>query len=39
MIFAQRNTVTLPDWFETLNQDFRYQLTESEQFEVLVVGK
>jgi hypothetical protein len=38
-------TITMPDWFETLNRDFRYQLTviddaDSEQFvQAKVVGK
>ncbi|HET6177766.1 MAG TPA: hypothetical protein VFE61_12580 [Candidatus Sulfotelmatobacter sp.] len=32
--------VTLPDWFETLNQDFRYQLTVVGQFaQAIVAGK
>jgi hypothetical protein len=30
--------VTLPDWFETLNRDFRYQLTVLGQFAQAVVG-
>jgi hypothetical protein len=30
--------VTLPDWFETLNRDFRYQLTVLGQFARAVVG-
>jgi hypothetical protein len=32
--------VTLPDWFETLNRDFRYQLTVMGQFaQAIVSGK
>jgi hypothetical protein len=32
--------VTLPDWFETLNRDFRYQLTVMGQFaQAIVAGK
>ena len=32
--------VTLPDWFETLNRDFRYQLTVVGQFaQAIVAGK
>src|ERR1035437_3569359 len=30
--------VTLPDWFETLNRDFRYQLTVIGQFAQAIVG-
>ena len=30
--------VTLPDWFETLNRDFRYQLTVLGQFAQAVLG-
>jgi hypothetical protein len=32
-------TVVLPDWFEALNQDFRYQLTAIGQFAQLIVSK
>jgi len=33
-------TVTLPDWFESLNRDFRYQLTVIGQFaQAIVAGK
>ena len=32
-------TVTLPDWFETLNKDFRYQLTVIGQFAQAIVAK
>jgi len=33
-------TVTLPDWFEALNRDFRYQLTVIGQFaQAIVAGK
>jgi hypothetical protein len=31
-------TVTLPDWFETLNRDFRYQLTVIGQFAQAIVA-
>jgi trimeric autotransporter adhesin len=31
-------TVTLPDWFEALNQDFRYQLTVIGTFAQAIVG-
>ena len=31
-------TVTMPDWFEALNQDFRYQLTCMGQFAQAIVG-
>jgi hypothetical protein len=31
-------TVTLPDWFEALNRDFRYQLTVIGQFAQAIVG-
>jgi hypothetical protein len=31
-------TVTLPDWFETLNRDFRYQLTVIGQFAQVIVA-
>jgi hypothetical protein len=31
-------TVTLPDWFEALNQDFRYQLTVIGQFAQAIVA-
>jgi trimeric autotransporter adhesin len=31
--------VTLPDWFETLNRDFRYQLTVIGQFAQAIVGR
>jgi len=30
--------VTLPDWFDTLNRDFRYQLTVVGQFAQAIVG-
>lgn len=29
----------LPDWFETLNRDFRYQLTAIGQFSQVIVAK
>ena len=32
-------TVTLPDWFEALNQDFRYQLTVIGTFAQAIVGQ
>jgi hypothetical protein len=32
-------TVTLPDWFGTLNKDFRYQLTAIGQFAQAIVSK
>ena len=32
-------TVTLPDWFEALNQDFRYQLTAIGTFAQAIVGQ
>ncbi len=32
-------TVTLPEWFETLNRDFRYQLTVIGQFAQAIVAK
>lgn len=32
-------TVTLPDWFEVLNRDFRYQLTVIGQFAQAIVDK
>jgi trimeric autotransporter adhesin len=32
-------TITLPDWFETLNRDFRYQLTVIGQFAQAIVAK
>jgi hypothetical protein len=32
-------TITLPDWFEPLNKDFRYQLTVIGQFAQAIVGK
>lgn len=33
-------TVTMPDWFEALNQDFRYQLTVIGQFaQAIIAGK
>ena len=32
-------TVTLPDWFEALNRDFRYQLTVIGQFAQAIVEK
>jgi trimeric autotransporter adhesin len=32
-------TVTLPDWFETLNKDYRYQLTVIGQFAQAIVAK
>ncbi len=32
-------TVTLPDWFEALNKDFRYQLTVIGQFAQAIVAK
>ncbi len=36
---AQGNaTVTMPDWFEALNQDFRYQLTCMGQFAQAIVA-
>jgi trimeric autotransporter adhesin len=31
-------TITLPDWFETLNRNFRYQLTVIGQFARAIVG-
>jgi hypothetical protein len=31
-------TIQLPEWFETLNQDFRYQLTVLGQFAQAIVG-
>jgi len=31
-------TVTLPDWFEALNKDFRYQLTVIGQFAQAIIG-
>jgi hypothetical protein len=31
--------VTMPDWFETLNRDFRYQLTVIGEFAQAIVGK
>ena len=31
-------TVTLPDWFEALNRDFRYQLTVIGQFAQAIVA-
>jgi hypothetical protein len=31
--------VQLPDWFETLNRDFRYQLTAIGQFSQVIVAK
>ncbi|MET0556077.1 MAG: hypothetical protein ABW221_23765, partial [Vicinamibacteria bacterium] len=31
-------TVTLPDWFEALNRDFRYQLTAIGQFAQVMVS-
>jgi hypothetical protein len=31
-------TVTLPDWFESLNSDFRYQLTVIGQFAHAIIG-
>jgi len=37
---AGEAVVTLPDWFETLNRDFRYQLTVVGQFaQAIVAGK
>jgi hypothetical protein len=33
-----RATVNLPDWFEALNSDFRYQLTVIGQFAHAIVG-
>ncbi|MGD0365052.1 MAG: hypothetical protein ABSC93_29580 [Bryobacteraceae bacterium] len=33
-----RATVALPDWFETLNSDFRYQLTAIGQFSQAIVA-
>jgi hypothetical protein len=35
---AGNATVTLPDWFETLNRDFRYQLTVIGQFAQAIVA-
>jgi hypothetical protein len=35
---AGQATVTLPDWFETLNRDFRYQLTVIGQFAQAIVA-
>ena len=32
-------TVTMPDWFEALNQDFRYQLTAIGTFAQAIVGQ
>ncbi|MCB0257067.1 MAG: hypothetical protein KDI55_25385, partial [Anaerolineae bacterium] len=32
-------TVTMPDWFEALNQDFRYQLTVIGQFSQAIVAE
>src|SRR5439155_20939961 len=32
-------TVTLPDWFEALNRDFRYQLTVMGQFAQAVISE
>jgi hypothetical protein len=32
-------TVTMPDWFESLNRDFRYQLTAVGQFAQAMVSK
>jgi hypothetical protein len=32
-------TITLPDWFEALNQDFRYQLTVIGTFAQAIVGQ
>jgi hypothetical protein len=32
-------TITLPDWFEALNRDFRYQLTVMGQFAQAIVSK
>jgi len=32
-------TVTMPDWFEALNRDFRYQLTVIGQFAQAIVGR
>jgi hypothetical protein len=32
-------TITLPDWFEALNKDFRYQLTVIGQFAQAIVAK
>ena len=32
-------TVTMPDWFEALNQDFRYQLTVIGQFAQAIVAE
>jgi len=32
-------TITLPDWFETLNKDFRYQLTVIGQFAQAIVAR
>src|SRR5262249_38817578 len=32
-------TVTLPDWFEALNQDFRYQLTVIGTFSQAIVAR
>ncbi len=32
-------TVTLPDWFESLNRNFRYQLTVIGEFAQAIVGK
>lgn len=34
-----RATIELPDWFETLNRDFRYQLTVIGEFAQAVVSK